>query len=274
MPTDLLHRYLFENRHVRGELVQLNASYARMLEGHDYPSEIANLLGEALAATCLLTATLKFEGEITLQIQGDGALSLLVINGRNDQNMRGIARINGEVPASASFKELIGSGQMVITIAPDKGERYQGIIALDSNTLTGCIENYFIRSEQLATKLKLFADVEKSTCGGMLLQALPGENEQQDFEHLAILVETLSADEVFRIDAQTLLHRLFHEEQVRLYEPQKVAFKCSCSRERSMGAIIAMGKEEIASIFAEQKTIEINCQYCNKNYQFNAADFN
>ena len=124
--TDQMHRYLFEQRHCRGELIQLQDTYAKVIEGHNYPQVIANLLGEALAATCLLTATLKFEGEITLQIQGSGPMSLLVINGRNDQTMRGLARLQSVVDDTSSFKDLIGEGQMVITIAPDQGERYQG----------------------------------------------------------------------------------------------------------------------------------------------------
>lgn len=272
--VDLLHRYLFEQRHARGELVQLNATYARMLEGHDYPAVVANLLGEALAATCLLTATLKFEGEITLQIQGSGPLSLLVINGRNDQTMRGVARLQGDVAPTASLHELIGNGQMVITITPDEGERYQGIVALEEPTLTGCIEQYFIRSEQLPTCLKLFADTEQGRCGGMLIQALPGEHQEQaqDFEHLSVLAETLTADETLTLDAEQLLYRLFHEEEVRLYEPQEVAFKCTCSRERCGEALISMGKEELGKLFAEQEEVDIHCQYCNAHHLFTAED--
>lgn len=273
--TDLLHRYLFEQRHVRGELVQLNATYTRMLQGHDYPQVIANLLGEALAATSLLTATLKFEGEITLQIQGTGPLSLLVINGRNDQTMRGIARLQQDVSNDASFHQLIGNGQMVITITPDEGERYQGVVALEEESLTGCIEQYFVRSEQLSTSLKLFADAKQGLCGGMLLQALPGEHEQQaqDFEHLSVLAATLTSEEVFTLEAQQLLYRLFHEEQVRLYEPQQVTFHCSCSKERSRGALISMGQEELGQLFAEQETVEIHCHYCNARYTFGSTDF-
>lgn len=273
--ADQLHRYLFEQRHVRGELVQLNETYSRMLQGHDYPQVVATLLGEALAATCLLTATLKFEGEITLQIQGTGPLSLLVINGRNDQTMRGIARIQSDIESGADFHQLIGQGQMVITITPDQGERYQGVVALEESTLTGCIEQYFIRSEQLPTSLKLFANVEQGRCGGMLLQALPGEHEQQeqDFEHLTVLANTLTAEEVLTLEAEQLLYRLFHEEEVRLYEPQSVSFHCSCSKERSKGALISMGQEELGKVFAEQEQVEIQCQYCNAHYRFDSSDF-
>ncbi|WP_432763238.1 Hsp33 family molecular chaperone HslO [Echinimonas agarilytica] len=272
--SDKLHRYLFEKRHVRGELVQLHSTYARMLEGHDYPPVISEMLGQALAATCLLTATLKFEGEITVQIQGNGPLSLLVINGRNDQTMRGIARVQSHVCADSSFQEIIGQGQMVITISPDEGERYQGIVPLEADTFTGCIEDYFARSEQLPTKLMLFADVESQQCGGLLVQALPGDQaeKEQDFEHLSVLSATLKADEIFDLEAEQLLFRLFHEEEVTLYEPQTVAFTCSCSRERSTSALSAMGERELSKLFAEQEKIDIHCQYCNSHYVFSQED--
>ena len=272
--ADQLHRYLFEQRHARGELVQLHATYARLLEGHDYPKSVAQLLGEALAATCLLTATLKFEGEITLQIQGDGPMSLLVINGRDNQTMRGIARVQSEVAENASFTNLIGKGQMVITIMPDQGERYQGVVAVESSTLTGCIEQYFIRSEQLPSSLQLFADPSLGSCGGMLIQSLPGEHDAQstDFGHLSALAQTLKSEEVYELSAEQLLFRLFHEEKVRIYEPQQVAFKCSCSRERCRNALVSMGQEELGKLFAEQEEVDMHCQYCNSHHVFHSGD--
>jgi len=245
-----------------------------MLEGHDYPFAVASLLGEALAATCLLTATLKFEGEITLQIQGSGPLTMLVINGRNNQTMRGIARTNGDVDRETSFRQLIEQGHMVITIAPDEGERYQGIVALDSDTLSSCIEQYFNRSEQLPTKVTLFSDAHDGHSGGLLLQTLPGKHKQQqhDLEHLGLLVETLTAKELFDLDANQILYRLFHQEEVHIFEPQAVAFKCSCSRERSQGALIAMGQEEIGKLFTQQEVIDMHCQYCGVHHIFTFAD--
>ncbi|WP_087507440.1 Hsp33 family molecular chaperone HslO [Neiella marina] len=272
--ADQLHRYLFEQRNCRGELVQLHSTYARIIEGHNYPPVIAELLGEALSATCLLTATIKFEGEITLQIQGSGPLSLLVINGRNDQTMRGIARVQSHVGNDMTFKQLIGQGQMVITIAPDKGERYQGIVELSEETFSGCLEQYFFRSEQLATSLNLFADVESQQCGGILIQALPKQdNDDEDFSHLQVLASTLKGEELYQLPAEQVLHRLFHEEKVTLYQPQDVVFHCSCSRERSKSALLSMGKDELSQIFSEQEQVDIHCQYCNTHHVFSAEDF-
>lgn len=150
---DLLYRYLFEEYEVRGELVQLDHTYRHVVEAQNYPVQVQKLLGELLVATSLLTATLKFEGSITVQLQGDGPVRLAVINGDNNQQLRGVARYEGELPSDGKLQSLIGNGQLIITITPEQGERYQGIIALDADTLAGCLEHYFARSEQLATKL-------------------------------------------------------------------------------------------------------------------------
>ena len=148
MQQDLLHRYLFDKLDVRGELVQIEHAYNEMIANHNYPEPVKALLGELLVATCLLTATLKFEGEIAVQLQGDGPVKYAVINGDDKQNMRGIARMQSEV-SGTTVKELVGKGYMVITITPTKGERYQGIVPLEHDTLNKCIENYFEQSEQL-----------------------------------------------------------------------------------------------------------------------------
>ncbi|WP_246764579.1 Hsp33 family molecular chaperone HslO, partial [Cronobacter sakazakii] len=148
---DQLHRYLFENYAVRGELVTVSETWKQILENHDYPMPVKTLLGELLVATSLLTATLKFAGDITVQLQGDGPMTLAVINGNNRQQMRGVARVQGDVPADASLKTLVGNGYLVITITPEEGERYQGVVGLEGDTLAACLEDYFMRSEQLPT---------------------------------------------------------------------------------------------------------------------------
>ena len=147
MQQDLLHRYIFENHDVRGELVQLDQTYSEIIENHNYPPQVKELIGELLVASCLLSATLKFEGDIAVQLQGDGPVKYAVINGDHQQNMRGIARIQSEVKEGGVLN-LIGKGHMVITITPTKGERYQGIVPLESNSLAECLEQYFVQSEQ------------------------------------------------------------------------------------------------------------------------------
>ncbi len=237
---DQLHRYLFENFAVRGELVTVSETLQQILENHDYPQPVKNVLAELLVATSLLTATLKFDGDITVQLQGDGPMNLAVINGNNNQQMRGVARVQGEIPENADLKTLVGNGYVVITITPSEGERYQGVVGLEGDTLAACLEDYFMRSEQLPTRLFIrTGDVDgKPAAGGMLLQVMPAQNAQQDdFDHLATLTETIKTEELLTLPANEVLWRLYHEEEVTVYDPQDVEFKCTCSRERCADAL-------------------------------------
>lgn len=272
---DQLHRYLFENHAVRGELVTVSETWQKILENHDYPQPVKVLLGELLVATSLLTATLKFDGDITIQLQGDGALSLAVINGNNQQQMRGVARVQGDIADNASLKEMVGNGYLVITISPTEGERYQGVVGLEGDTLAACLEDYFMRSEQLPTRLFIRTGMvgDKCAAGGMLLQVLPAQDTQQDdFSHLATLTETIKAEELLSLPANEVLWRLYHEEEVTLYEPQSVTFHCTCSRERCAGALRTLPDEEIATMLAEDKQIDMACDYCGSHYIFDAMD--
>ena len=272
---DQLHRYLFENYAVRGELVTVSETWKQMLENHNYPVAVKTILGELLVATSLLTATLKFAGDITVQLQGDGPLSLAVINGNNRQQMRGVARVKGDIPEDADLKTLVGNGYLVITISPEEGERYQGVVGLEGDTLAACLEDYFLRSEQLPTRLFIRTGEVAGTpaAGGMLLQVLPAQETQAaDFEHLSILTETIKADELLTLGAEDVLHRLYHEEEVRLYDPQDVEFKCTCSRERCADALKTLPDTEVDSIIAEEGEIDMNCDYCGNHYLFNSMD--
>ena len=272
---DQLHRYLFENHAVRGELVTVSETWQRIMENHDYPQPVKNILGELLVATSLLTATLKFDGDITVQLQGDGLMTLAVINGNNKQQMRGVARVQGDIADDASLKDLIGNGYLVITISPQEGERYQGVVGLEGDTLAACLEDYFMRSEQLPTRLFIrTGEVDgKAAAGGMLLQVLPAQDaEIDDFNHLATLTETIKAEELLTLPANDVLWRLYHEEEVTLYDPQEVVFTCSCSRERCAAAIRTLPDEEIDNILAEDSEIDMNCDYCGSHYVFDAMD--
>lgn len=272
---DQLHRYLFENYAVRGELVTVSETWKQILENHSYPQPVKTILGELLVATSLLTATLKFAGDITVQLQGDGPMSLAVINGNNRQQMRGVARVQGDVADDADLKALVGNGYLVITITPEEGERYQGVVGLEGDTLAACLEDYFLRSEQLPTRLFIrTGDVDgTAAAGGMLLQVLPAQETQTvDFEHLATLTETIKAEELLTLPAQDVLWRLYHEEEVTLYDPQDVEFKCTCSRERCADALKTLPDEEVDSIIAEEGEIDMHCDYCGNHYLFNAMD--
>lgn len=271
---DLLHRYIFENLDVRGELVQLDNTFNEIIKGHDYPAPVRELLGELLAATCLLTATLKFEGDIAVQLQGDGPVKYAVINGDNEQNMRGVARLQSEVTGNR-IQDLIGKGHMVITITPKKGERYQGIVPLDKDTLAECLEQYFTQSEQLTTRLWFASDVTEGAAkvAGLFLQVLPVDKEkaQQDFVHLEALTNTIKDEELLTLDATTVLTRLYHEDNPRVFEPQAVNYKCTCTRDKTAGALINVGLESLLEEIEKSGDIQISCHYCLKNYVFDES---
>lgn len=271
--NDKLYRYLFKNRAVRGEWVRLNQSFKDTLNTHHYPKVVQNLLGEMMVATSLLTATLKFNGSITVQIQGDGPLSLALVNGSDDQKMRALARLQGEVRDEMSLSELIGKGVLVITITPNEGERYQGVISLDKPTITECLEDYFVRSEQLQTQLiiRIGEFNGEPVAAGMLLQVMPdGVGEEEDFEHLATLTATVKDEEIFGLTAEEMLYRLYHEETVEIYPAQNVEFFCGCTQERSGGALLLLPENEIDEILAEHNgSIDMQCECCGTHYFFN-----
>ncbi|MEI8617736.1 Hsp33 family molecular chaperone HslO [Pseudoalteromonas sp. B193] len=275
MQQDLLHRYLFNELDVRGELVQIESAYNEMIADHNYPDPVKALLGELLVATCLLTATLKFEGEIAVQLQGDGPVKYAVINGDDKQNMRGIARLQSEITGT-TVKELIGQGYMVITITPEKGERYQGIVPLEHDTLSECIESYFEQSEQLKTRLWFATDTTEGSAKacGLFLQVLPVDKQKsiEDFAHLEALSNTIKNEELLHLDANTVLTRLYHEDNPRVFEPQAIKFKCGCSRDKTITALVNIGQEELLKDVAEKGTVNINCHYCLKEYVFNEQD--
>ena len=275
MQQDLLHRYLFDKLDVRGELVQIEHAYNEMIANHNYPEPVKALLGELLVATCLLTATLKFEGEIAVQLQGDGPVKYAVINGDDKQNMRGIARMQSEV-SGTTVKELVGKGYMVITITPTKGERYQGIVPLEQDTLSKCIESYFEQSEQLKTRLWFATDTTegKAKACGLFLQVLPVDKQKSinDFTHLEALSDTIKREELLELDANTVLTRLYHEDNPRVFDPQAITFKCGCSREKTITALVNVGQQALLDDVAENGAVNISCHYCLKEYVFDEQD--
>jgi len=274
IPKDVLNRYLFDGMHVRGELVQLHNTYQDIVALHDYPKGVSELLGELVAATCLLTATLKFEGEIAVQLQGDGPVGYLAVNGNHLQEMRAIAR-SFEGENGSGLQELIGKGTMVITIRPTHGEAYQGVVALEKDTLAECLAHYFEVSEQIPTSIWLFVDEESKQAAGTLIQLLPDGDDKDkqisDYEHLCQLTNTIKTEEVFTLNAEDLLYRLYHQEEVRLFEPQDVTYQCTCSEEKCLNAIAQVEASELKSILAEQGKVSMTCDYCRTTYDFDES---
>ncbi|MGF1715162.1 Hsp33 family molecular chaperone HslO [Photobacterium chitinilyticum] len=276
MTNDSLYRYLFDGVSVRGELVQLNETYQQIISSKEYPAPVQNLLGELLVATSLLTATLKFEGSITVQLQGDGPVKLAVINGDHDQKLRGVARWDGDLPETGNIHDLMGKGHMVITITPNKGERYQGVVGLEGDSLATCLEGYFENSEQLKTRIWLrTGEIDgQAKAAGMLLQVLPDEqsSDDGDFAHLEQLTDTVKSEELFTLEAQDVLYRLYHQETVQLFDPQDVTFHCGCSRERSASAICSIERTEVERIVTEEGKVSLHCDYCGTSYDFDSID--
>ncbi|MBE2898761.1 Hsp33 family molecular chaperone HslO [Pasteurellaceae bacterium 20609_3] len=271
--NDSLYRFLFQNRAVRGEWVRLNRTFTDTLNTHDYPTAVRNLLGEMMVATALLTATLKFEGEITVQIRGDGPLKLALINGDDQLQLRALARCDGEIADDASLHAMVGNAVLLIAINPRQGERYQGIVELGKPSVSECLQDYFERSEQLKTALCIKTGVYdgESVAAGMLLQVMPdGIGEQDDLQHLQVLMETAKAEELFGLSAEEMLYRLYHEEEVELFPKSAVRFHCGCSQERSGGALMLLSDDEIDDILAEHNgSIDMRCECCGTHYYFN-----
>lgn len=277
-PFDYTQRFLFENTDVRGELALLERSYVEVLAKHPYPEPVAQLLGEMLAAAALLCGTLKFDGLLVLQARSSGAIPLLMVECSSAREVRGIARYNADdIAPDATLKDLMPEGILAITVDPTNGQRYQGIVPLEGQTLAECLSGYFATSEQLPTRFWLNADGRRAR--GLLLQQLPAdkhkdkESRDASWEHLTTLGNTLTAEELLGLPNETVLHRLYHEETVRVFDPQIVEFHCGCSRERSANALVSVGQEDVELLLQEQGgQIEIDCQFCNQRYLFDAAD--
>lgn len=274
--SDQIQRFMFDQTNVRGEIVTLTTAYHEVLTRHAYPPAVNELLGELLAAVALLTDTVKLDGTLSIEVRGQGVLSLLMAESNPGGELRAIARIaeDSHLPSErTSFRELVGEGQIVITLDPREGNRYQGIVALDHETLSGCLEAYFGQSEQLPTRLWLVADGERA--GGLLLQRLPDASQNQDtdaWERSVALADTIKPEELLGLEQREVLYRLYHEETVRVFEPKALRFGCTCSQERMTDALIRLGADELRDILREQGAIDTQCHFCHTKYHYTAAD--
>ncbi|MGB5211381.1 MAG: Hsp33 family molecular chaperone HslO [Gammaproteobacteria bacterium] len=271
--SDCLHRFLFEALPVRGELVHLDQCWQEIAGQADYPPAVRRALGEALAAAVLLTSTLKFDGKLTLQLAGDGPMHLLVVQCTSQHEVRGLAKWSGEAP-EGDLRSLAGEGRVAITIeAGEEKDSYQGIVPITGATLAESLEGYFQRSVQLPTRLWLTSGANGTA--GMLLQRVPdswGEEAEAAWQHVQVLADTLSQDELRKLTDRDILRRLFHQDDLRLFEPQPVQFRCSCSQARVEGTLRMLGREEIVGLLEEQPQIEVRCEFCNHAYRFDAVD--
>jgi molecular chaperone Hsp33 len=270
--TDTLQRFIFEDTDIRGEIVHLNHSFQTIMQQHKYPPAVFNLLAECLVAAVLLSATLKYRGQLTLQFQGNGPLKMLVAKCNEKFEIRGLAQFDENRVSNQNSTSLLGTGQLVVTV--DQGKKvnsYQSIIPLQHKSIAENLEDYFGQSVQISTKIWLA--VNENSAAGMLLQLLPNKqhsalHREQFWEHAVKLGETISNQELLELDNPTILHRLYHQENVRLFDPEKIKFRCQCSQKRMENVIKLVGRTEIESILAEHQVVDIKCEYCNKTYTF------
>ncbi len=306
---DTLSKFLFEGLPVRGMLVRLEASWRDVLArrtsasdgGHAFPAPVRALLGEMAAASVLMQGSLKFNGALILQMQGDGPVRLAVAETQPDLSFRVTAKLVGDVPADARLEALLnvnGQGRCAITLDPQDrlpGQQpYQGVVPLHGDQreplqkLSEVLEHYMLQSEQLDTCLVLAANDE--VAAGLLIQRLPmagganlagevlvsadedqiGRNE--DYKRIAMLAATLTAEELLALPQEQVLHRLFWEETVRVFAPLTPRFACRCSRERVGNMLRGLGAEEVNSLIAERGEAEVGCDFCGAVYRFDPVD--
>ncbi|MGZ8182909.1 MAG: Hsp33 family molecular chaperone HslO [Methylobacter sp.] len=267
---DLLRRFLFEELGVRGEWVKLTTSW-QAAKLHQRGSEnVQQQLGQALAAVVMLSATVKFKGSMILQAQGDGDIKTLVAQATDQRKIRGLVR-GKENAAEGSLETMFGHGRLVLTIESQNGHPYQGIVPLQGSNLAAALQTYFEQSEQLKTRLWLFANATHAV--GLLLQELPAqENYEAAWEHIEILANTVTEQELFDLDCKQLLYRLFHQEKVRLFDAEPVEFSCACSRTNIEKTLFTMGRAELEDILKERDIIEVNCEFCSERYLFDKVD--
>ncbi|MBN56440.1 Hsp33 family molecular chaperone HslO [Thalassolituus sp. UBA3500] len=269
--ADSLQRFSFDNTNIRGELAHVNASYREVLKRHQYPTLIAKAVGELMSATALLSANLKFTGRLTLQIRLPGNISLLQAETSDKGQLRAIARYEeGTEESELSFAD----GQMIITIEPEVGQRYQGITLIKGGNVAGALEDYFEQSEQLSSRFWLACDGQNAA--GFMLQQMPSEqgDDPDAWDRLSHLASTIKDEELINLNNEVLLHRLYHEEQVRTYPASELSFFCTCSKDRIGNALHQLGKDELMQIIEEQGKISINCDFCKQAYSFDKEQVN
>jgi molecular chaperone Hsp33 len=304
-----LHKFIFDGMPVRGMLVRLDDAWRDMLlrrrQSGAYPAAVTELLGEMTAAAVLMQANIKFNGALVLQVHGDGPVKLAVVEVQSDLRLRATATVNGEVAADAPLSHMVNvnnQGRCAITLDPQDrqpGQQpYQGVVPLHGDRkeklekVSEVLEHYMLQSEQLDTTLVLAAD--EHVAAGLLIQRLPLQGEanlagsgvgradedeigrNEDYNRIAILAKSLKREELLGLDADTILHRLFWEEQVLRFAPQDGAhaprFACTCSRERVSGMLRSLGRDEVESILAEQGQVEVACDFCGAQYRYDPVD--
>ena len=280
MSEDRVRRFVFERYPIRGHSVRMSRAWLSLREHQDYPPAVQQLVGEAVSAAVLLAATLKFDGTLTLQMQGKGLVNLLVAQCTHDFKVRGMAR-HDPVGDAAGFRSLAGDGQIIVTVvSTDRGSSYQGVVPITGDSLAESLEAYFVQSEQLPTRVLLAST--PGVVAGMLVQRIAGVGGKQVPTDPAALeeawmkadlaMEGLSAAELLADDIEPRLVRMFGDDEVRVFSGHDVVHECRCSRERVANVLRSLGAAEVRSVIEEQGACTVTCEFCQKPYKFDAID--
>ncbi len=278
MNTDSIQRFTFDALPIRGELVHLDTTWRQVIRFKQYPKPVARLLGEMLSAATLLASTIKVKGTLTLQTRGNGPVTLAMAEIDNRRGLRGIARIRHDSvidEGNGEFLSLVGDGHLAMTIRPQNGKAYQGVVALAGDCLADCIETYFYDSEQIATRLWLSA--AEGCAAGLLLQRLPRNAEQEraldeDWQRLTLLASTVDTAELRQLTNERLLRGLFVRERVRLQPEAPLEFHCSCSQQRAETALRIIEEHEVRRVLADEGDVKVICEFCGATYRFDSVD--
>jgi molecular chaperone Hsp33 len=260
--------FLLEDANIRGAIVRLEETWQHALARHDYPSDVRALLGESMAATVLLATGLKGSPTVSMQLQGEGPVKLLLIQCSSDLKVRGLAQWRDRARGEA----LLGAGRMAVTLDPgETGRCFQGIVPIVSDSVDACLETYFRQSEQLPTRLVLRGDEKR--VGGLMVQVLPGrQSDRQAFEAVASLASTVSASELNELPAASLLTRLFDDYPIRLFRPRPVLHDCRCTAEHLAGVLRMLGAAELEDLLATRGQVELTCEFCNRAFRYDQDD--
>jgi len=280
LQQDFIQRFSFDELDARGCYVRLNQTIEDIQATHHYPEPLAKLLNEFAVSAVLLRDSVKLDGSLTIQYRSDDAISIIVADCSAEYGVRAVCEYDAAALTSigdtVDLQNLSNNATLTITISPENGKRYQGVVAIESPSLVECLQDYFIRSEQLPSRFAIVADRHQAI--GVSLYALPEQDSEivailkDDWQRLNMLMDTLTDEEMRDLEATELLRRLFHEEHCRSYEEKKVSFQCDCSRERSAIALKSLGLQELKNIKQEQESVSIDCHFCFQRYEFDHKD--
>ena len=280
-----VQRFIFEGKPVRGHWVGVGQGWRDLRQFREYSPPVQELLGQAVCAVLLLAATLKFKGTLTLQLQGNGAVSLLVAQCTHDFRYRALARSQGDGAATSLtpevFRWLVGEeGRLTVTLeAEERDLRYQGVVPLTGHSLAACLEQYFASSEQLPTRVRLAADARNAA--GLLVQRLPGvggsstdaadDEAGSAWENAQASLEAVTAADLLQFTGEELLMQDFRHADVRVFAGTPVRFECRCDPQRVDNMLRGLGQEEVRDVLQEQGAVTVTCDFCNRPYQYDAA---